>query len=664
LAAIRRRKHEQRAAERAVHGGPHQNATEIDTFREQVLHEEINRLPDRYRVPIILCDLEGLTCEEAARRMGRPVGTVKSWRSRGRARLRARLIRSGLAPATGLGACAGLAAHITQAADREPAIEQWVRPLTAGATTGGASAAVRILVKGVLKAMFFSKLRTTAGIVCALTVLTAALGGAVRVAAGDPRDTSPAPGDDSPVAQTQAKTPGRPSPVISDLFKTATAVETPWPLTLREAIRIGLDNAEGIRLLSSSAKGVPDEGFVIAPMNPDVEPEPFRVEVMAHIRSIEQQYWSLAQQHVQLWSSTKAVALAEEIHKQVQADLEAGRSNAAEMAEAEQRLEQFRLDLVTKTSDVATAERQLRNLLGVPRNDDRRIVPATTPIAAKIAPDWEACVATMLEKHPEIVSAKARARRAEAACAAANLDEVTKGFLPALSGHTEPAPAAETARDRLAELDKAKKRLEQVIHTTTRSLARFFLEIDANYKQFQRASKLRAAAEQRLKAQRTFYEKRRITIDRYLDAVSQFASAVAQEAQFKTTYNIALMALEEAKGTLLEHDQIVVIHRPVTSSPATATRDLTAKPASHELPSPGPNSGLPAPAPGPEPKLPPPVVAVSRGASAAAEPTLPANEEGRTYNFQFRIGIGQNPVEVRGSFTVTPVPGAREPRKP
>ena len=38
---------------------------------EQALHEEINRLPERYRVAIVLCDLEGHTCEEAARRIGR-----------------------------------------------------------------------------------------------------------------------------------------------------------------------------------------------------------------------------------------------------------------------------------------------------------------------------------------------------------------------------------------------------------------------------------------------------------------------------------------------------------------------------------------------------------------------------------------------------------------
>ncbi len=42
-----------------------------------------------------------------------------------------------------------------------------------------------------------------------------------------------------------------------------------------------------------------------------------------------------------------------------------------------QRLEQFNLDLVTKTSDVITTERQLRNLIGLPPADNRRIVPVT-----------------------------------------------------------------------------------------------------------------------------------------------------------------------------------------------------------------------------------------------------------------------------------------------
>ena len=124
--------------------------------------------------------------------------------------------------------------------------------------------------------------------------------------------------------------------------------------------------------------------IVIARLNADAAVWRFKAEVMAHVRSIEQQYWSLAQQHVQLWSSEKAVELAREILKREQAELRVGRGTVADVAEAQQRLEQFNLDLVTKTSDVITTERQLRNILGLPPADNRRIVPVTAPTEARL----------------------------------------------------------------------------------------------------------------------------------------------------------------------------------------------------------------------------------------------------------------------------------------
>src|SRR5262249_35898215 len=94
-AALRRRRHEARAAERT----PQQSWGEaIDPDLERSLHEEIGRLPERCRIPVVLCLLEGLTHEQAARQLGWPVGTVKSRLADGRERLRRRLIRRGLAP--------------------------------------------------------------------------------------------------------------------------------------------------------------------------------------------------------------------------------------------------------------------------------------------------------------------------------------------------------------------------------------------------------------------------------------------------------------------------------------------------------------------------------------------------------------------------------------
>jgi len=65
-----------------------------------LLRDEISQLPDRYRLPVILCYLEGKTNQEAARQLQWPVGTVKGRLSRARQKLKDRLSRRGLDPSS------------------------------------------------------------------------------------------------------------------------------------------------------------------------------------------------------------------------------------------------------------------------------------------------------------------------------------------------------------------------------------------------------------------------------------------------------------------------------------------------------------------------------------------------------------------------------------
>jgi len=71
---------------------------------QTALDEEMARLPAKYRAPLVLCCLEGISRDEAAQQLGCPLGTLKSRLERGRELLRTRLVRRGLALSTVLGA--------------------------------------------------------------------------------------------------------------------------------------------------------------------------------------------------------------------------------------------------------------------------------------------------------------------------------------------------------------------------------------------------------------------------------------------------------------------------------------------------------------------------------------------------------------------------------
>jgi RNA polymerase sigma factor (sigma-70 family) len=98
--ARRRREEENAAANR-----PEQTETDCSAARRElhaIIDEEMNRLPEKYRQPLVLCYLEGLTHEAAARQLRWKAGVLRGRLDRGRLRLRGRLARRGLAPAATL----------------------------------------------------------------------------------------------------------------------------------------------------------------------------------------------------------------------------------------------------------------------------------------------------------------------------------------------------------------------------------------------------------------------------------------------------------------------------------------------------------------------------------------------------------------------------------
>lgn len=139
--------------------------------RLEILDEEIGRLPERQRAVVVLCDLEGLPHEEVASRLGCPVGTVESRLSRGRRRLRDRLVRRGLAPAAP--ALWAEVARDANAAMPAALITSSTRFVTNAPAAGAVPVAVHALAEGVIRMMWLARLKPLA-VVAAAVVLTTA----------------------------------------------------------------------------------------------------------------------------------------------------------------------------------------------------------------------------------------------------------------------------------------------------------------------------------------------------------------------------------------------------------------------------------------------------------------------------------------------------------
>lgn len=139
------------------------------TFSPQVqdaLDEELDRLPERYRAPLVLCYLQGLTRDEAAERLGWSLQTVK-WRlERGRDLLRQRLIHRGV---TLSGVLMALAVSPAAATAALPAplirttMQAAVKLVTGKSVVDIVPSSVVTLAEGVLQAMKISRMRVLVG---------------------------------------------------------------------------------------------------------------------------------------------------------------------------------------------------------------------------------------------------------------------------------------------------------------------------------------------------------------------------------------------------------------------------------------------------------------------------------------------------------------------
>jgi RNA polymerase sigma factor (sigma-70 family) len=178
--ALRRRAHESQATDRP----PRDPMAEISLREAQaVLDEELASLPDKLRAPVLLCCLEGMTRDEAARLLGWSLGTFKRRLEQGRERLRARLLRRGLSlPAALFGTLlgGGVSRAALSAALTTATVQDAVRfaagagPLVEGSVTPAAR-----LAQGLLHGTVLLQMKVATAAVLAMGAVAAAAGGII-----------------------------------------------------------------------------------------------------------------------------------------------------------------------------------------------------------------------------------------------------------------------------------------------------------------------------------------------------------------------------------------------------------------------------------------------------------------------------------------------------
>jgi RNA polymerase sigma factor (sigma-70 family) len=270
-------------------------ATSLDE-RIVALEEELQRLPERHRAPLVLCYLEAKTNEQAAQVLGCPPGSMSARLAQARERLRACLAERGYAvPAAAIATL--LASAMAQAAPPLRLLDATVRAAVwfsgAGAGTAGiVSEQAVALARGACHALFVNKLKIAAAVLLAAAMLGT---GATMLLKAAPQASSPAQA--APQQPPEAR-PGSGLVPGERLPQGAIARMGTTQLRHADAVSVAAYTPDGKHLLTTGrdktvrlwdlATGEELRRFDWGQLPPDSKLEPLE-EGLAHKK--EQQYW-------------------------------------------------------------------------------------------------------------------------------------------------------------------------------------------------------------------------------------------------------------------------------------------------------------------------------------------------------------------------------------
>jgi outer membrane protein TolC len=368
---------------------------------------------------------------------------------------------------------------------------------------------------------------------------------------------------------------------------TRIAAPGPFPLNPQNPHSVELSYTQP--LLQGAGFRVNTAPIVIARLNTEQSYFQYKDSVQELVRGVVEGYWNLVQARIVVWARKIQVEQAQEAYDIAQAKLKFKLGDLGTKAQAEVTLDQFRASLIAAQADVLTREGALRNLLFLPPDDDRRIVPVSAPTSLRLKPEWEALVRLAEQRRPDIVELKLvtaadQERLIQAQSQALpRLDAVGSYRWNGLSGeapngeHVSTRPGeftdwsvgvnfsvplgrrqgrAQVRQQRLL-IERDRADVEQQVHDAVHQLAGTVRDLDSAYEQYRAFKETRVAAEINLDVQNNRYKDGLTIFLSVLQALNDWGNSVTSEAQQLLTYNVGLATLERQTGTILETHGLV-----------------------------------------------------------------------------------------------------------
>jgi len=342
-------------------------------------------------------------------------------------------------------------------------------------------------------------------------------------------------------------------------------------------------------------------------LNKRVSVEAFRQQVMQLVRNVEAAYWQLDTTYRDLTSREAARDRAKATYERQQSRSEFGQASIQDVEQARMQYEAFRAEVLEAVDRANTQEAELRELMGISLSDRRRIVTADTASITQVRPSWTVALRDALASRPEIRQQELTIRSQQIGVRVAQNQLLPQLDLASLYrsnglGRNGRNSLEVLARDRfndwefglqlnwpfgnraaLNRLHREKLRLAQQMATledleqqVTREVLDAYRAVDTSYALIGIRRAQREAAARLLVARQAEFDEGRVTTDLLLEAQADLANAERDELVAIATYNISLIDLELAKGTLLRHSNIEVQE---AESEHRAVRSASGRPA-------------------------------------------------------------------------------------